>query len=55
MKTQSRLSILLLILSITLLSSCALGGFVIKENDGFGNNSSQQKQLANINTEVIMN
>lgn len=54
MKTRSRLCILFFVLSTIYLSSCSIGGFVIKENDGFGNNT-QQNQLVTTNTEITMN
>jgi hypothetical protein len=55
MKTRSRLCILFFVLSSIYLSSCAIGGFVIKENDGFGNNNTQKNQLVTINSEITMN
>lgn len=57
MKTLSKLSILLLVLASMALSSCALGGNIFRENDGFGssNNNVQQNPLALTNTETTMN
>ncbi len=55
MKTLSKLFILVLVFASMLLSSCALGGNIFRENDGFGNNNIEQAPLVYTNTVLAMN
>lgn len=47
MKTLNKISILFLVFASVLLSSCALGGNVFKENDGFSGKNVKQNTIAN--------
>ena len=54
MKTLRKICLLFLVLLTLCLSSCALGATIIKENDGFGTNTLEQKNPVEVKSFLCM-